>query len=110
MIKLSWHELQDRLPQHLRRALLQGSVGSMHLADMAENALSQAAGKQGEEQSFFLSLGLDMLLTLFEGDCLDYNLATQLKALHNKTSFLPAPVLAIVDWLLASHMPPPDQR
>ena len=110
MIKLSWHELQDRLPQHLRRALLQGSVGSMHLADMAENALSQAAGKQGEEQNFFLSLGLDMLLTLFEGDCLDYNLATQLKALHNKTSFLPAPVLAIVDWLLASHMPPPDQR
>lgn len=110
MINLSWHELQNRLPQHLRRALLQGSVGSMHLAGMAENALSLAAGKRGEEQSIFLSLGLDMLLSLFEGDCLDYNLASQLKTLHNKTSFLPAPVLSIVDWLLANHTPPADQR
>lgn len=110
MINLSWHELQNKLPQHLRRALLQGSVGRMHLADMAENALSLAAGKRGEEQNLFLSLGLDMLLTLFEGDCLDYNLASQLKTLHNKTSFLPAPVLAIVDWLMANHTPPADQR
>ena len=110
MINLSWHELQNKLPQHLRRALLQSSVGGMHLADMAENALSLAAGKRGEEQNLFLSLGLDMLLTQFEGDCLDYNLASQLKTLHNKTSFLPAPVLSIVDWLLANHTPPADQR
>ena len=109
-MNLNWRELQDRLPQHLRRALLQGSVGGLHLANMAESALSHAAGKNGEEHQFFLSLGTDMLLTIFEGDCLDYNLAMQLKALDNKISFLPAPVLSMVDWLLANYTPPQDQR
>ena len=109
-MKLNWRELQGRLPQQLRRALLQGSVGRLHLANMAENALSLAAGERGEAQNVFLSLGMDMLLAGFEADCLDYNLAVQLKALNEKTAFLPAPFLPIVDWLLASHIPPPDQR
>ena len=86
-MKFSWRELQDKLPQHLRRALLQGSVGSLHLANMAESALSQAAGKRGDDHQLFLSLGMDMLMTVFEGDCLDYNLASQLKALNDKIPF-----------------------
>ena len=109
-MKFSWRELQDKLPQHLRRALLQGSVGGLHLANMAENALSQAAGKNGDDHQLFLSLGVDMLMTVFEGDCLDYHLASQLKALNDKIPFLPSPILPIVDWLLSSHTPPQDQR
>lgn len=109
-MRLNWRELQCRLPQHLRRALLQGSVGRLHLADMAENALSLAAGESGEKQHIFLSLGMDMLLAGFEADCLDYNLGVQLKSLNEKSSFLPAPFLPIIDWLLANYAPPADQR
>ncbi len=94
----------------MRRALLQGSVGRLHLADMAETALSGAAGKSGEDQQVFLSLGMDMLLTAYEGDCLDYSLAAQLKILNNKTSFLPGPILPIMDWLLKNYHAPRDQR
>ena len=109
-MKLNWRELQGRLPQGMRRSLLQGSVGGMHLANMAESALSHASGKNGDERQLFLSLGMDMLLSAFEGDCLDYNLASQLKALHQKVPFLPAPIMPLVDWLLANHTPPRDQR
>lgn len=107
-MKFSWNNSWQKLPESALDKLLLGSVGVLHLGQMAEEILS--ALPQSPDKELFLELGSDMLLAAFEHDCLNAALAAQLKVVQQTRPFLPPALLPVLNWLCANYREPADQR
>lgn len=107
-MKFSWNNSWQKLPESTLDKLLLGSVGVLHLGQMAEEILS--ALPQSPDKELFLELGSDMLLAAFEHDCLNAGLAAQLKVVQQTRPFLPPALLPVLTWLAANYTEPADQR
>jgi GT2 family glycosyltransferase len=98
------------LPPDMQDNLLLGSVGKLHLATMAEQALSQVAVQSLPAQaSFFVSLGMHMLLAAWEEDPLDGQLAGQLLMLQDKFAGPPEHLIPVFHYV-AKMWQPPDRN
>lgn len=89
------------LAPELSRPLLRGGVGKVHLLSIADTALS-LAGKGGANAALYTELGGDLLLSAWEQDCLDSEMAGQVLALHKVRPLLKPQVLAVVSAVHAS--------
>lgn len=72
------------LPESVKRGLLVGSEGKLHLMHLAQELLVGAQGQSGGTQGKFLDLGLDLLQAAWSKDPLDGQIAAQLLSLDEK--------------------------
>ena len=110
-MRLFWKEYYTKIPQELLSKLLMGSVGVLHLGQMAETILSRVGQvKQESERNFLLALGADMLLAAYEHDCLNASYAKQVQAVEKAYPHMPQGLKPVLDWLVANYKAPNDQR
>lgn len=72
------------LPESVKRGLLVGSDGKLHLMHLAQELLVGAQTQSGDAQGKFLDLGLDLLQAAWTKDPLDGQIAAQLLSLNEK--------------------------
>lgn len=96
------------LPETVRRGLLIGSEGKLHLMHLAQELLLSVSA--GTDARLCLDLGVDLLQAAWSKDPLDGQLAGQLVALHEKWPRLSEPVLAMVRHVAGQWRTPDDLR
>ena len=100
-----WSESYSKISQELLGKMLMGSVGVLHLGQMAESILNQVGQtKNAAERDFLLSLGADMLLAAYEHDCLNASYAKQVQVVEKAYPHMPQGLKPVLDWLLANYI------
>lgn len=97
------------LPESVRRGLLVGSEGKLHLMSLAQSLLLEAQA-QPAMQRIYLDLGLDLLQAAWTKDPLDGQLAGQLVALDEKWPRLDARTRTVARAVAAKWVRPEDLR
>lgn len=97
-----------QLPESVRRGLLVGSEGKLHLMHLAQELL-QAGAKEGVRPQL-LDLGMDLLLSAWTKDPLDGQIAGQLLALHGKWPRLEEKYRPVLAAVASSWRKPDDLR
>lgn len=96
-----WSQLAPGLPEPLLETLLHGTVGGMHVLDLARQALEAGEGSQNPE---LRALGGQLLRWAWESSVLDGDVAAQLQ--HLAGSLLPLELQRSVEAVTRSyHLP-----
>lgn len=80
-------DLWSRLPEAVRRGLLVGTEGSVHLMELAQRTLLAGQDRQ-QDQALLLGLGAGFLAEAWAKDPLNGQSAGQVLALHQRWPFL----------------------
>lgn len=102
-------ETWSLLPESVRRGLLVGSEGKLHLMSLAQSLLLEAQS-QPAAQRVYLDIGLDMLRAAWTKDPLDGQLAGQLLALDEKWPRLDARTRTVARAVVDKWARPEDLR
>ncbi len=97
------------LPETVRRGLLAGSEGKLHLMSLAQDLLLGAQSHPAT-QKIYLDLGIDLLRAAWTKDPLDGQLASQLLALDEKWPRLDPRTRAVAREVAARWARPEDLR
>jgi hypothetical protein len=98
------------LPETVRRGILVGSEGKLHLMHLAQEMLLAVQSRQGAAQKLCLDMGIDMLRAAWSKDPLDGQLAGQLLALDEKWPRLDQGTRALVREVASRWRQPEDLR
>jgi GT2 family glycosyltransferase len=98
------------LPETVRRGLLVGSEGKLHLMHLAQELLAGAQNQATAARKIHLDLGMDLLQTAWSKDPLDGQLAGQLLALDGKWPCLDPRAKALAREVAARWQRPEDLR
>ena len=98
------------LPEPVRRGLLVGSEGKLHLMYLAQELLLGAQTAGPASRKVHLDLGIDLLLAAWSKDPLDGQLAGQLLALDEKWPRLDARAKAVARRVAERWSRPEDLR
>ena len=101
--------LWSRLPEAVRRELLIGTEGSVHLMELAQRTLL-AGQDQQQDQALLLTLGADFLAEAWAKDPLNGQLAGQVLSLHQRWPFLDQTVHGLAVAVQKHWTPPGDAR
>ena len=106
----SFTETWALLPETVRRGLLVGSEGKLHLMHLAQELLAGAQNQATAVRKIHLDLGMDLLLAAWSKDPLDGQLAGQLLALDGKWPCLDSRAKALAREVAAKWQRPEDLR
>ncbi|PKN43826.1 MAG: hypothetical protein CVU63_11990, partial [Deltaproteobacteria bacterium HGW-Deltaproteobacteria-20] len=98
------------LPESVKRGLLVGSEGKLHLMHLAQELLVGAQAQSGGTQGIFLDLGLDLLQAAWSKDPLDGQIAAQLLSLDEKWPRVNARNKALLRHVAERWRKPDDLR
>lgn len=100
----------ELLPESVRRGLLIGSEGKLHLMHLAQELLGSAQDRSPTLQKARLDLGVDLLLAAWHKDPFDGQLARQLLAVDAKWSRMDARSRAVAKEIASRWVRPDDLR
>jgi len=105
-----FQEIWPLLPETVRRGLLVGSEGKLHLMHLAQELLGCAQNQPPALQKMLLNLGVDLLQAAWQKDPLDGQLAGQLLALDSKWPRVDARIRAVAQSIASRWSRPEDLR
>lgn len=106
IFRLTW----ELLPESVKRGLLIGSEGKLHLMHLAQELLVGVQRQSGGAQGKFLDLALDLLQSAWTKDPLDGQVASQLLSLDEKWPRVNARNKALLRQVVARWRKPEDMR
>lgn len=102
-------DLWSRLPEGVRRGLLVGTEGSVHLMELAQQTLLAGQDRQ-QDQALLLNLGAGFLAEAWAKDPLNGQSAGQVLALHQRWPFLDDRGHHLAAVVQKNWFPPADAR